>query len=347
MSQVMIEGFVHRPGGHCGSSAMRDVFKFHGYDLTEEMVFGLGSGIGFVYYDSPLYEPPVGIGGRIFDMEMVLCANLGIELEVVSGLDSPEAWSKVKELVADNKPTVVIVDVRHLDYLNAKRPFSQHRILVVGYDEDKGVSYVSDNDRDEIQELPLESLARARSSKGPPQPADNAFFIIKMPEKLPPVETVIPGAVKVAVERMTLPPEKASFEHDGIHVSFGLTGLNIFSSKTGEWPEIMDETTISRICKNIYVSAEKGGTGYGGNFRRLYGRFLVEASGLLKNGFLEKVGREFISIGDRWTDLSMTCKEKSGAGAEALREIEPIALEIYEREKEEFNKLKEFSSSAD
>ncbi|MFZ5530271.1 MAG: BtrH N-terminal domain-containing protein, partial [Pseudomonadota bacterium] len=34
----------HRPGRHCGSSAIRDLLEFHGTTLTEAMCFGLGSG---------------------------------------------------------------------------------------------------------------------------------------------------------------------------------------------------------------------------------------------------------------------------------------------------------------
>ena len=39
-----------------------------------------------------------------------------------------------------------------------------------------------------------------------------------------------------------------------------------------------DRKSLELQCKSVYVSAEKGGTGYGGNFRRMYGRFLLEAA---------------------------------------------------------------------
>lgn len=319
---------------------MRDILGFYGHNLSEEMVFGLGAGIGFLYYNDPSIVPPILLGGRAWNMEEVLCANLGIGLEVVSGLDEEEAWQAVKKLIDDNKPTIVHVDVLHLDYLRAKRPFSQHRILIVGYDDDKNIAYVSDNDRDEIQELPLESLARARSSIGMPIPADNAYYVLTIPEKFTALEPVIPEAIRQAVNaNMIVSPEKASFEYDGVRVSVGLAGLEDFSSGINSWTRTMDENTISFICKNIYVSAEKGGTGYGGNFRRLYGRFLIESYSILDREVLKDIGEELIFIGDRWTDLSMICKEKSGTGPAVTKEIEPIAREIYEREKEAFEKL--------
>lgn len=348
MSKVLVEGFVHRPGGHCGSSAMRDILSFYGLDLSEEMVFGLGSGIGFLYYDDPSMVPPILLGGRSWDMEQVLCKNLEIGLEVKSGLGEKEAWSAVKGMIDDNKPAIVHVDVYHLDYLRAKRHFSQHRILVVGYDEDAGIAFVSDNDRDEIQELPLESLARARSSIGIPIPADNAYYVLTMPEKFPALDKVIPGAIRHTVNsNMLVSPEKASFEHNGVHVAVGLAGLEIFASGITGWTQVMDEDAIGFVCKNIYVSAEKGGTGYGGNFRRLYGRFLIESADILGRAVLRDIGGELISIGDRWTDLAMTCKDKSGSGEAVVKDISPIAKDIYEREMEAFKMLGDVSSLMD
>src|SRR5450756_3094875 len=45
--------YPHGPGGHCSSTALRDLLKFYGHDFTEDMVFGLGAGIGFIYFSHP------------------------------------------------------------------------------------------------------------------------------------------------------------------------------------------------------------------------------------------------------------------------------------------------------
>jgi hypothetical protein len=46
---VMAPGFRHRPGNHCGSTALRNVLAYHGIELSEEMAFGLGAGACFYY----------------------------------------------------------------------------------------------------------------------------------------------------------------------------------------------------------------------------------------------------------------------------------------------------------
>lgn len=340
MSRVFIEEFEHRPGGHCGTTALRDLLGFHGHDLTEDMVFGLGSGIGFIYYRNPQMNPPVYIGGRIHNLEEHLCSNLGIGMEVVSGLEPGEGWLAVREMLDRGIPVMVHADVYYLDYLKAKRHFSGHRILIVGYDEEKDIAFIADNDRDSIQECSLASLARARSAAFPPQPADNAFYRFTVPTRLTP----LPGAIRTAIARsvrfnLRIPPERANFTHDGSEVVQGIEGLKRFSDAISGWPDDMDPGTLSLLCKSIYVSAEKGGTGYGGNFRRLYGRFLKESSGILALPGLDRVGDEFIAIGDIWTKLSLTFKDFSGDGGRAVLEAAPMAREISGRETEAFKEL--------
>ena len=39
-----VPGFVHTPGNHCGSTALRNLLAFHGVEISEELAFGLGAG---------------------------------------------------------------------------------------------------------------------------------------------------------------------------------------------------------------------------------------------------------------------------------------------------------------
>ena len=51
--RVMVPGYKHVPGHHCGSTALRNLLGFHGVDISEEMAFGLGAGAGFYYLRFP------------------------------------------------------------------------------------------------------------------------------------------------------------------------------------------------------------------------------------------------------------------------------------------------------
>ncbi|HAU13115.1 MAG TPA: peptidase, partial [Gammaproteobacteria bacterium] len=43
----------HRPGRHCGSSAIRDLLEYHGLFMSEACCFGLGAGLGITYVEIP------------------------------------------------------------------------------------------------------------------------------------------------------------------------------------------------------------------------------------------------------------------------------------------------------
>ena len=342
----MIDEFPHRPGGHCSSTALRDMLKFFGHDYTEDMVFGLGAGLGFIYYHNPDMQPRVYVGGRAYMLEEHLAENLGFSIEVTSGLGPERGWLEVKRLMDEGVPVMVRTDVHYLDYLRARVHFSGHRVVLVGYDEEAGVAFVADNDRDSVEECSLESLAAARSSSWFPQPAENAFYRFEVPERLTPLRDAIPWSLREVVRNnLDSRGDWARLGGGGVTVAPGLAGLRLLASDMPGWPDVMDGASLTLACKNIYVSAEKGGTGYGGNFRRMYGRFLREAAVAVGEPRLTSLGDEFISIGDRWTDMCIAFKELSGDGAAAVREAAPIALEACEREEMALLELEAVSKS--
>ena len=46
--------FEHKPAGHCENGVVRNLLKFYGVDMSEAMIFGLGSGIFFSHM--PFYK---------------------------------------------------------------------------------------------------------------------------------------------------------------------------------------------------------------------------------------------------------------------------------------------------
>ena len=340
MARVFIDEFQHGPGGHCGSTAMRDMLGFYGHGFTEDMMFGLGSGIDFLFYKSSEAFPPVYIGGRTPDLEQNICAHLGIGMELVTGSSPEEAWAAVKAMMDEGTPAMVHADVYYLDYLRAKRHFPAHRIILMGYDTEREVAYVADNDREEIQECSLASLAEARAASFLPRPADNAYYKFDVPATLEPLEKAVPAAVELAVrQNLGLGVGRSYFEAEGTEVGLGVAGVDAFTSDMADWPAYMTPEALELECKLVYVSAEKGGTGYGGNFRRMYGRFLAEAASRVGPQGFAALGDEFIAIGDIWSELSFTFKELSADGAGAVARAHPLAQDICRREREAFTAL--------
>jgi len=49
--QGIITGFTPIQSHHCVTGSMRNIYEFYGYPIIEEVLFGLGCGIGFGYLE--------------------------------------------------------------------------------------------------------------------------------------------------------------------------------------------------------------------------------------------------------------------------------------------------------
>ena len=68
-NRVMVPGYRHVPGNHCGSTALRNLLAFHGVEISEEMAFGLGAGACFYYVVLDEHSPTRFTNGRAARLE--------------------------------------------------------------------------------------------------------------------------------------------------------------------------------------------------------------------------------------------------------------------------------------
>ena len=58
LERLVIQGLKEFAGKHCETSALKRVLDYHGLSLSEEMLFGLGGGVGFIYWYMKPIPPP-------------------------------------------------------------------------------------------------------------------------------------------------------------------------------------------------------------------------------------------------------------------------------------------------
>src|SRR5512138_501556 len=58
----LLPGFEALPGCHCVTGSLRKVCAYNHYPISEEMLLGLGAGVGFIYWHAA-GQPPF-LGGR-------------------------------------------------------------------------------------------------------------------------------------------------------------------------------------------------------------------------------------------------------------------------------------------
>jgi hypothetical protein len=269
---MLLAGFAHRPGIHCGSTALADALRVRGVDLSESMVFGLGAGLGFYYFVSPALSPSHLFTGRTAHLERNACEVLGAPIRERSEEDPERAWAGVREAVDRGLAPILSTDLAELPYAGTRTPFGGHRVVLAGHDEARGVAFLADGDRPGLEEVPLDRLDRARASVAPPfGVAGRPWLEVDAPARARPLRDALRDALRRQAREMLLDVDGAS----------GMSALERFAADLPRWPaEASDEADRVWCFRYAFQVIERRGTG-GGLFRTIYARFLREAEAAL------------------------------------------------------------------
>ena len=89
-SKSVIENFVPLGGSHCITNALRQIFAYHGHLLSEEMIFGLASGLSFLYLNQSS-APLISGRTKVGEFEAKLAQRLQITIRCRGGKDGARA----------------------------------------------------------------------------------------------------------------------------------------------------------------------------------------------------------------------------------------------------------------
>lgn len=342
MTTVRLDDYRHQLAGHCGSGALRDLIEWAGLGWdgppSEGLVFGLGGGLAFMYLRVPGLTPPVYAVGRDADLELDLCERLGIDVEERQTDEPDLAWRWVTGELEGRRPVMIHADIARLPYLRVRLSNTRHDIVVIGYDDDRGVAWVVDNDREDVQEVPLDALARARSSTGFPDPARHATYPMRFPDALPELLDVARDAAAASVRNLRqgagvlfdplgLPPAAV--------VGSGLAGVETFAEDIARWPGVLSGDELNQAVRAVSVFIEKAGTG-GGMFRRLQASFCADVAGYTGDYGFAAAADAYRSCANGWSRLARTCREQPddhaaiAAAASELPALERAAVTTLE-----------------
>lgn len=323
---TVVEGFEHRPGRHCGSTALTDLFRHYGLDLPEPVLFGLAAGASFFYVELPGSSPSRIISGRAAQLERQFIELTEGALELASDADPERSWKLARTKIDSGNPVILLTDLYYLDHYNKSAHFPGHAVVLAGYDSSS--AYISDTDFEGLVSVPLESLAKARHSQAPPFPLKGEALTVAGGEAVKTLEQSLPDvvdrAIGFAANNMLEPPFG---EHQG------LPALGRLAEEVATWPEVAEDWQwCARFC---YQVIERRGTG-GGNFRKLYSEFLqiVTDMGLAEG--LEKSSAHFAEVAEKWTELAYAFRDASESedGSEPLaRAAELVAVIAKDEER--------------
>ncbi|NYV78661.1 BtrH N-terminal domain-containing protein [Streptomyces sp. UH6] len=322
----IVEDIDPRGTRHCETSTLGVLLRHRGADLSEPMLFGLGAGLSFVYWDSRNMGFPF-LGGRVkpFELTRNLAANLGLDLQVRETASPRKAWENVTGAVDAGHPVGLQLDSYHLDHFTTKVHFGGHVVALYGYD-DRNALLVDTDQQGGAVSTGLASLARARAARGP-MTARHRSFTLTVPRDAPAPRSRIVPAVTACADAFLHPPI-ANLGHRGIAKAGKLVRT---------WLRRTDDP--GRDLSRAALLMEKGGTG-GALFRNLYRDFLAESAESVGGPRLRTGHRLYTEAAAGWTRAAELISRAGATGEERyLTEAGDLLLGLSRLEREAMEEL--------
>lgn len=306
MTLEPLKGFKHFPTHHCVTGSMRHVYVYNGHDLSEEMLLGIGAGVGFSYWHFK-GQPPFmgGRGGFKPPMEEVTGQRTGVKVEMHHTSSVRKARQSLLEMLDAGQPVMIQCDMGFLPYFDfggEDYHFGGHVVVVCGYDPESEQVLVADRD-DDLHPVAMADLEKARGSTFKPFPPKNGWYTFDFSQKRPPAADEVRQAILEMTGAMLEPPIR----------NIGVKGIRKAAQQVPKWPARLDAGELRLALFNAYIFISPvGGTG-GGNFRYMFSRFLHEAADISGDARLAESAAEFQRIGDEWENLGEWLRETSEA----------------------------------
>ncbi|WP_420152409.1 BtrH N-terminal domain-containing protein [Siphonobacter sp.] len=287
---MKIENLKPFYGQHCETTATGTLLRQLGIELSEPMLFGIGQGLGFIFWNMKTMDFPF-MGGRIKTdlLTQNLAKNLNLELILKETSSTQKAWNNVKQLIDEGKVVGLKLDCYHLEYFSNPFHFAGHYVAM--YDYDHETAFLIDTKQQGVHvKTSLKSLALARNEKGP-MSSKNLHYTLNKTDESYDLKNAILTTIRTNATEYINPPIN----------NIGYKGILKASKAIQEWYDTSN--SIEKEFKACAIIMEKAGTG-GALFRNLYRDFLQESYDLLKLDILKQAHEEFIDIANAWTEIS-------------------------------------------
>ena len=324
--------FKHYQSAHCENGVASNLLKHNGLAISEPMVFGIGSGLFFVYLPfikvnhAPAfsYRP---LPGWIFNR---LSKRLGIKIKRQKYSGPASAEKALDENLKNNRPSGLQVGVYNLTYFpdEYRFHFNAHNIVVFGKQGDEYL--VSDPVMQTTTTLTTKELEKVRFAKGAFAPKGQMYYPIHVPKDID-FKKAITKAIKSTCRDMLAP-----------FPLVGVGGIRFVARQIRKWPVKLGVRKANHYLAQIVRMQEEIGTG-GGGFRFIYAAFLQEASVVLDNPELKTLSAEMTDIGDAWRDFAVEAarvyKKRSNKN-DVYNLLADQLSAIADREEQFFKKLR-------
>ncbi len=288
--------FEHKQSAHCENGVVSNLMRYYDVQLSEPLVFGIGSGLFFSHMPFLKIDGiPVTsfrpLPGVIFSR---ISKRLNIKFEKKRFRKSPaEAMNALDKNLQRGIPTGMLVGVYHLSYFPDpyRFHFNAHNIVVFG--RENGNYLISDPIMETHTSLTHKELMRVRYAKGTFAPKGHMYWVKNIPKEIDLKKAILKGINHTCSNMLTIPIPM-----------FGVKGIRFLSKKIRKYPEKLGAKKAALFLGQVIRAQEEIGTG-GAGFRFMYAAFLQEAAGILENPKLNELSATMTSIGDEWREFAI------------------------------------------
>lgn len=301
--------FAALDGCHCVTNSLAKIFHFYKHPLSEEMLFGLGAGMGFIYWRMKMGgTETVFVGGRgnVKNFYSDISHRTGVVVREIRTSNARKAEADLLRMLKDQTPVMLGGDMAYLPWfeLPPDYHFGGHTFVACGYDGENTV-LASDLDQKSagikkgfFSSITLEQLRKARGSPCKPFRPENLYLEFDFTSARLPTPEEIYSSIHQTIEALLHSPIK----------DMGVRGIRHAAGELLTWAGAFSEQQLRVNLFGLYVSMEIGGTG-GGCFRPMYARFLTEAADIADNHNLLSSADTFQLIGDEFSEVGRLFKD--------------------------------------
>jgi uncharacterized protein DUF4872/butirosin biosynthesis protein H-like len=323
---MLLKSFQPFIGQHCETTTLGNCLQHAGLTISEPLLFGIGQGLNFIYWDMNKMPFPF-IGGRSKpdSITQLFCEALNIPVQFAQTTSKQKAWKNATQALEAGQVVGLKLDCYYLVYFTQKVHFAAHYAALYGYDETH--AYLADtHQQGPTAKTSLDSLSLARSAKGHMASPSLSFFMT-LPTETPELGPVIKHAIKQTALAFLNPPIQ----------NIGYKGIFKMSRKVLKWFERTNNPKADMtLCARLM---EKGGTG-GSLFRKLYASFLEDAYDITHIPAYHQAAADYRAIAELWTKAA-TLIEQAGKTQEQkyLNTLSKVLVTVAEQEQKTMENL--------
>ncbi|MFK5878040.1 MAG: BtrH N-terminal domain-containing protein [Flavobacteriaceae bacterium] len=324
--------FTHHQTAHCENGVVSNLMKFNGYDVSEPMVFGIGSGLLYCYIPFLKVNHAPAITYRVMPGQIFkrFAKRVGIKIKREKFKNPIQAKSRLDENLKKNNPVGLQVGVFNLPYFPEEYRFHFNAHNLVVYGKEGNTYLVSDPVMQDVSTLTEMELEKVRFAKGAFAPKGHIYYPIDFPKELNLKKAIVKGIKQTCKDMLAPIP------------IVGVKGMRFTAKKIRKWPKKEGIKKANHYLGQIVRMQEEIGTG-GGGFRYIFAAFLQEASFVLENTKLYDLSNEMTVIGDTWRDFAVDASriyKNRSAKNDAYNDIAMQLENIADMEEVFFKKLK-------